>query len=108
MPRLGTRQFCTPKLEQMSFGLETEFPNKESGVLRMGHSGFALTLRINTMRERHNGDNELLVSAVRRGGWKRDTTAGREGFPSCFSGPSVLTVPLASHWKGQSGCVGQA
>ena len=29
----------------------------------MGPSGFVLVLRINTMRERYNGDNELHVSS---------------------------------------------
>ena len=29
----------------------------------MGPSGFVLVLRINAMRERHNGDNELHISS---------------------------------------------
>lgn len=50
-----------PRLPHASFGLETTSPN--NGLLNMGPSGFVLVLRINTMRERHNGDNELHVSS---------------------------------------------
>lgn len=63
------------KLPQASFGLET---------VSIGLLGFALTLRINTMREGHNGNNELHVRAVRLGDWKRDTTAGWEVFSLVF------------------------